>query len=61
LREERKKNVTGVHVCEKEFVWVCGISGTWQDQSISFEKWVSFVRWEVITVSVGVPLNSMLE
>jgi hypothetical protein len=46
LWEESKKNITGAQICDEGFVWVHGISGALQDQVISFEKWVGFVRWE---------------
>jgi hypothetical protein len=60
LWEERKKSIMGLQICDKGSVWVCGISSARQNHAVSFVKGVGFVGWEVITVSVGVPANSML-
>jgi hypothetical protein len=59
LQEERKKSIVELQICDEGSVWVCSISGVRQNHAVSFLKWVSFVRWKVITVGVGVPVNSI--
>jgi hypothetical protein len=61
LQEEREKSIMGVQICNERFVWVYGISSAQQDNMVAFVKWVGFVIWEVITIGIGVPPNSMLE